>query len=61
LHFIQNVDENGPPQANCDPFTHANKAVHLNTLEQFYFQLCNQQKLIPERHAGDRNPLCDLV
>jgi len=41
---------------------HTNKSVHLNTLQQFYIRLYNHQnKLIPEQHAGDRNPLLALV
>ena len=61
MHIIQYVHEYEPFQVNCDSFTYANKAVRVNTLEQFYIQLYNHQNnLIPERHAGDRYPLCDL-
>jgi hypothetical protein len=41
---------------------HANKGVHMNALEQFYIQLfSHQNKLMPKQHAGDDNPLFDLV
>ena len=40
----------------------ANKGVHLDALEQFYIRIYNHQnKLIPQQHTGDRNPLFDLV
>jgi len=37
------------------------EGLYMNTLEQFYILLFNNQnKLIPELHPEDRNPLFDL-
>jgi len=41
---------------------YTSKVIYKNTLEQFYIQLhYHQNKLIHEQHAGDRNPLFELV
>lgn len=57
LHVIQNIHEHGPLQDSTALLQHAYKEVRMYALEQFYMQ---QNKLIPEQHSGDRNPLFDL-
>ena len=60
---ISNINDTYRPlQDTMTLVQQASKGVHMNTLEQFYIQLYNHQnKLIPEQHAGDCNPLFQLV